>query len=240
MTEKFTRQGLDIAILQEPYCKGKFIQFLKGGELIYDKKIFSNNDRQFPRACLMVNKKLNPFLLNDFCFRDLIAVNLSIGKRKFVVCSVYVENESLDVLNKMKDLVDFCKKKNVQLILGGDFNAHHINWGSDNDNLRGEIVMDFIGTSGLFIHNQGSRPTFTRTNCSTIIDLTLSSQFISHKIRNWNVLNEFTGSDHKYISFELVIDENINVKTRCPRKTNWEGFRSSMKKKNFKREREFQ
>ena len=147
-----------------------------------------------------------------------------------VLCSIYMKIESLYVVEKLKELYVFCKRSNRQLIVGGDFNAHHRNWGSENNNLRGENIVNFIAGTDLILLNNGSKPTFERANASTIIDLTLASQYFSTKIQDWKVLDEFTGSDHKYITFTIKLRLEYKLKTRSPRKTNWELYRETLVK----------
>lgn len=214
---------MDFGLIQEPYCIKNIVRGLKNVDSIYRKQIFSSVNNEPPRACLIYNNKWKNkvIALNNFITRDLVAITVNLGKSRVVLCSIYVKNENLYVLEKLKELIDFCKNGNLQLIVGGDFNAHHYIWGSEEANKRGDDIMNFIGLSELYIHNFGSEPTFRRTNCATVIDLTLSTQFISHKIKNWKVKSEFTGSDHRYINYNLIVDEEITLKKRCPRKTDW-------------------
>ena len=242
----FIKYNSDIVLIQEPYCTKNIVRYLKNAELVYDKKIFGININQPPRTVIMYRRGLNVFVLNEFCSRDMVTIKLRINNTTLVLCSVYVENGTLNILNQLKELKDSCKAKNLQLIIGGDFNAHHINWGSADNNYRGEKVMDFIISTELTIQNLGSKPTFVRTNCSTIIDLTLTTQFIGNKIKNWHVIDDYTGSDHKYIQFVLSLKNCYEVKTRHPRKTNWEKYQETLTndlkdiKTNFKNVVEFE
>ena len=169
--------------------------------------------------------------MNNFMNRDMATIEVNFNSKKFVICSVYVENQSLFILEHLKELHRYCKNQNRQLIIGGDFNAHHSNWGSDQDNSRGEKVVEFAASNEIVILNTGSKPTFVRTNGSSIIDLTMSTEFIKTKILDWKVSDEFSASDHKYITFSINMDIEMEIKLRVPKKTKWDLYSLEIKKK---------
>jgi len=49
---------------------------------------------------------------------------------------------------------------NSQVLVTGDFNAHHTDWGSSSNNKRGEALSDSISALRLIIYNSGNTPTF--------------------------------------------------------------------------------
>lgn len=57
----------------------------------------------------------------------------------------------------------------------------------------------------LTILNSGAVSTFRRGGCQgTIIDITLASTGIAATTRGWQVMEDFTGSDHQYIKLWAV------------------------------------
>jgi len=78
---------------------------------------------------------------------------------------------------------------NTQVLITGDFNAHHTDWGSKSNNKRGEIVSDFVNALGLTICNSGNTPTFCNRNGSSIVDLTIASPAQANEIVRWEVLD---------------------------------------------------
>ena len=58
---------------------------------------------------------------------------------------------------------------------------------------------------GLVVANESSVSTYRRAGFGeSILDVTLASEQLVPRIRNWQVLEEETRSDHQYISFTLV------------------------------------
>ena len=56
----------------------------------------------------------------------------------------------------------------------------------------------------LVILNQGTTTTFRRPGYrETIIDISLASERLVAQIENWQVIEDYTGSDHMYITFRV-------------------------------------
>uniref|UniRef100_T1HKX8 Endonuclease/exonuclease/phosphatase domain-containing protein n=1 Tax=Rhodnius prolixus TaxID=13249 RepID=T1HKX8_RHOPR len=68
-----------------------------------------------------------------------------------------------------------------------------------------------VARTGLVVLNVGSTSTFRRPgHTETIPDISLASERLARRIENWTVIEDFTGSDHQYITFQ--ISERIGVK----------------------------
>ena len=56
----------------------------------------------------------------------------------------------------------------------------------------------------LVVLNQGTTTTFRRPGYrETIIDISLASQRLAAQIEDWQVIEDYTGSDHMYITFRV-------------------------------------
>lgn len=94
----------------------------------------------------------------------------------------------------------------VNLVVAGDFNSHSPEWGSARLDPKGSLLSDFATSLGLSVCNVGTRPTFSRVNAKSVIDVTLERA--SHRERQlvteWMVLADtYSASDHLYIEFFL-------------------------------------
>lgn len=92
----------------------------------------------------------------------------------------------------------------VNLILAGDFNSKSYHWGSNSEDDRGTILAEMTSSIGFTSANVGHSPTFRRGNAESVIDITFERLHFPHRIQDWQVLDEFTHSDHRYISFKLA------------------------------------
>jgi len=78
------------------------------------------------------------------------------------------------------------------ILLAGDFNAKHSDWGSRKHDLRGEALSDMIHALGFFVCNTGNAPTF---KASSIIDVTFCSPGLTGRVSDWVVLDVESLSD---------------------------------------------
>jgi hypothetical protein len=90
----------------------------------------------------------------------------------------------------LEDLVHYCEKENLYLVVGCDSNAHYSVWGSTNCNSRGEALLEFLNTTNLEILNWGNEPTFCSGGRSEVIDITLGSLRLLESIISWEVSPE--------------------------------------------------
>lgn len=90
-----------------------------------------------------------------------------------------------------------------EVILAGDFNAKHAEWGSVVNDLRGNELATLAASLNLNICNVGNTPTFERGLSHSILDLTFATPHTAQKIVGWSVLDEETRSDHKYIYYSI-------------------------------------
>ncbi|CAG5039743.1 unnamed protein product, partial [Parnassius apollo] len=127
------------------------------------------------------------------------------------------------------------------VIIGGDANASSIWWGCKADDKRGTLLMETVAELNLEILNTGKSPTFSAYRmgslCSSIIDITLCTSSLLHKIYNWRIDDSFgTISNHKPILFNLAISNKPQQrKINSTRKFNtrnadWNSFRTELEK----------
>ncbi|KAH8286691.1 hypothetical protein KR054_002129, partial [Drosophila jambulina] len=85
----------------------------------------------------------------------------------------------------------------ANVVVGGDFNAWALEWGSTTTNARGRAVLEAFASTDVVLLNDGMRHTFARAGASSIIDLTFVSSAISHDAR-WSVSDVYTGAPEGY------------------------------------------
>ena len=65
---------------------------------------------------------------------------------------------------------------------------------------------------------------------STIIDITLSSENITERIKDWEVSNEALDSDHKLITYNIEMNNAQEIELyRNIKKTRWDEYRYKLK-----------
>jgi hypothetical protein len=218
-------KGIDMAPIQEPWYRG--------GLNISGYSLFSVNEIDKPRASILMRNETAWTLSGFFC-SDLVTVLIKYNEegveRRLVVSSEYLSYESEDTppSKELEDLVHYCEKENLSLVVGCDSSAHHSVWGSTNYNSRGEALFEFLNSTNLEILNWGNEPTFCSGGRSEVIDITLGSLRLLECIIGWEVSSEPSLSDHRHILFTLrgsVLARLI----RNPRGTNWSSFKEDLR-----------
>lgn len=106
--------------------------------------------------------------------------------------------------NKLANIEDKASEISGPLIIAGDFNAKAIEWGMPNTCSRGRRVLNMAARLRLVVANCGTATTFRRPGCdNTTPDITLVSESIFRQLREWQVLEDFNGSDHQYITYRI-------------------------------------
>lgn len=110
-----------------------------------------------------------------------LTLELSDGKKENVIlCTVYfpgTANEEEMITEKFEELVNYCNKNKLELLIACDANAHCTDWYCDHTDARGESFALFCMGKGLQLINDGlGKPTFKprggeRPSKGTIIDL---------------------------------------------------------------------
>ncbi|XP_074099924.1 uncharacterized protein LOC141528002 [Cotesia typhae] len=120
--------------------------------------------------------------------------------------SVYLSpNEGISVFRqKMANIEDTIGKFNGEVIVAGDFNAKPAEWDAEPSDTRGDEVADFAARTDLIVLNTGSTTTFRRPGYrESILDITLATPKIANMIEGWTVSEEYSGSDHQYVTFSI-------------------------------------
>ncbi|XP_050338306.1 uncharacterized protein LOC126764698 [Bactrocera neohumeralis] len=131
----------------------------------------------------------------------------------FTVISCYLTpSDSIqEFQEKLDNIEDTDRSIEGQLIIAGDLNSKAVEWGMPNTDLRGKRILEMAARLSLIVPNTGNATTFRRPGCEeTTTYITLSSERLAGSIKKWKVLEDYTGSDHQYISFTIDTGTNAN------------------------------
>ena len=160
------------------------------------------------RSCILIfNPMITPIIISSLSYTDFVVIEIN----GFIIASVYSQpGVAIEpTIRNLDNLVQFAHNK--RLLVAGDFNAKSTFWGPINDE-RGEELLASIIQNDLCILNDGIKPTFdtTRGNrrLTSFIDLTLVSQNLNDKVKNWTVRDDIHNSDHRPI---ITVINNIRL-----------------------------
>lgn len=204
------RRGVDVIIASEPN----------------KNRVQRNNwikDKRLDVAVLFINKNVDVQKVR----KEQGYVCLYISNYRIYCCysSPNIELETFRA--EMDKIMNDSRGLSGDSLIIGDLNAKSPQWGSAIWDARGEYLTDWLAQVDMVVHNKGEKPTFVRGNSESFIDVTCSSQNIATKIVNWEVLDDESLSDHRFIYFEIKdqIARGTSIeKTKA--EIDWEMFRT--------------
>ena len=225
-----THDALIQLIQEPPFKKGK--AHLSARHLNTYWPPYGGSEETRPRAAIRVSRTLNSLAVDDFWSRDLVVVLVKNLGFDLIVASLYCDINKPVIEEKFELLVRYCEEKSLPLIVGADSNAHSTTWGPDNNN-RGLVLEDFIAQNSLHVLNDGIKPTFVQGDRKSWIDVTLRNRFALRKDLGvgWEVRDEVSFSDHKYLTFSV---KALPLKPQLKRdmtKVNWGKFRANVERR---------
>ena len=214
-----------LVLIQEPHVYKNNIRNL----YVKDHSLITGGNK--PRAAILCPRTLPVTLVDELSGNDFTCgiINTQLNSKNMpniLLISGYLDiNFDPQVTaDQLQHIFDYAKKQSLQILMGVDSNAWSTLWGSKETNKRGEVLEELFFKNDVLIVNRGGKPTFVTCRASSTIDLTLTSSGMVDLVRNWEVLDDDTLSDHKKISFKLtttcpntIIVQNVN-------NTNWNLF----------------
>ena len=185
---------------QEPSTFGFNVTGLNSGHTI----IQAPTER--PRAYIACHKLLKAWPVEDLCSRDVAVAIIDSGMKdagKLLVTSVYWDGRIDTFPEVARDAAKLAREKDYTLVMGGDYNARNVIFGSSTTDNRGMKIEDIMVTYDLESANKGSTPTCTASHPGSVIDATFINSEKSDLIQDWRVSQQESFSDHKLICFSI-------------------------------------
>ncbi|CAF1277951.1 unnamed protein product [Rotaria magnacalcarata] len=163
-------------------------------QLLFSYNIFTmKGTNPHGGVVLAIDKKLNAIQMKIDQL-NIVAIQLIVKNQTYAFVSIYSPpNEALPI-----QVMSTLTKNFKNIIIVGDLNAKHPNWGCTTTNHKGKVLAEWLESNEMIeIQNQGMK---TSLRSDTTIDLVLTTSNIS--LSQCTTL-PYTGSDHLPIFFEL-------------------------------------
>lgn len=219
---------IDICLITETHStKQTFLKFR--GYQIY-QTIHPDNDAKGGSA-IIIRENIEHYEEHSLQTPEfqLTIVGVSTMKQKFMVGALYCPpRHNL----KRNDYALMLKQLGERFILGGDFNAKHIDWGSRLTTTKGRELKAAITQAGCSVFSTG-RPTYWPTDSQKIPDLL--DFFICKKIAaNFVDIDEILDLNSDHSAVVLTLSGTLVRKEARPvlinKKTDWDSFRTDLDK----------
>jgi len=133
--------NIDVVLIQEPWIVGNNICGLSTP--LY--KLFYTKGKGKTRTCILTTTHFNAYLIPQFSEGDLTTVRLELSEHTHhTIASFYLAHDYDGPLPHTTTQQLIHAHPSKELILGGDANSHHTQWGSTITNERGELLYDYL------------------------------------------------------------------------------------------------
>ena len=212
----FLNNDYSVALVCEPYIgRGPEVNNIVGIDIFQ----FTTQGRPV-KACLLIKQSAWGALgATQYSTPNLAVAHLKVGQRRLIFASIYIEPDAdncntMDALNKLL----FDNNGRSPIIIGGDVNAQHQEWGCSEADDRGEALSAMAASYQLSALNIGDRPTFETiregVHLSSIVDVSLASDSVHHLIKDWRVRDDVcVSSDHHALEFSLNMGDRSPTAT---------------------------
>lgn len=137
---------------------------------------------------------------------------IKLNRFNFSIFSIY-RTAQCDM--SCEEYVNFLTRLPTSYIICGDFNAHHITFGSARTNNAGNILLKAIDITESIFLNDGSPTRMANPNQgASAVDITLCSQELAQRTQ-WRVLDDSYTSDHLPILITITYTGD-NISTIYP------------------------
>lgn len=175
-------------------------------------------DKKEGGCAILIKEKFDYKILNINNLNSLEIASIILTStndiNKVYIAAVYNYKGSIDYSNDLNKIMAF--KGNNTMILGGDFNSRHIDFGDSQCNKSGKSLQKWLRDEGI-VHNISQIPTFRPTRGASYLDFFLISNELNI---NYNSQHPYflptldCESDHKAVE---VIISNQDIKRSIPR-----------------------
>ena len=156
-----------------------------------------------------------------------VAARIHINNRVITLCSLYLPP---GVVFPRNEFIRLLMELPPPVVVVGDFNAHHVAWGSNDCCTRGRILERLIHEEQLCVLNTGTRTHFTMpTGQTSVLDLSLCSPHLAHQF-SWTVDDDPSGSDHfpVWLKYQDLATLGSRPQRWNLHKANWSNFTTRM------------
>ena len=232
--QMLVERGVNVALLQEPYCFGGCVRGLPSGV-----RVFQSRGARADAAVVICDSAIEAVCMDDCTNEFGVCVWIKCEFGEFYLLSVYCRFS--DGLAPYLDYLDLVRSRlgDRKLLIGMDANAaselwFSKNWRAHGDQVRGESLAEWILWSGLSVVNEPSPYfTFSGANGQSDINVTLAGAALLRYDLSWCVEPDWGVSDHNVILIRVGGESEgrpvAEWRGWCSRKTNWKKYRRDLR-----------
>lgn len=149
------------------------------------------------------HRKLDTKTLRTESF-EAVAAKVHLRGMDVTILSVYARSGNYAM--PLEELKRWCSTHNSRLVVCGDFNCHHRDWGSKKTDARGRRLNEAMTTLGLELANDGRPTRCQQPSGYSTLDLTFHSAGLCLR---WDPAPVRMGSDHYPLAIRIRGDTRV-------------------------------
>lgn len=229
-------KGIQEVAMQEPYTvKGKVAGFGSSARVLTGEK----RGETAWAALVIFDPKLVVMRIDQLSDSHIVCAQIDDGRMKLYVVSGYLQysHSRNTYLDRLEYIVRHLDGHRILICI--DANARSPMWHAEDLTNEGEEVESLITELNLYVVNEANEAsTYSRPGGESNIDITLVTEQLFRKTRNWKVREGWVSSDHNAITFEVAYDssrmavmEKMTEGKFLTRKAKWEQFDKALGRK---------
>ena len=195
----------EITFVQEPYLYQNKPKGITSGYRTY-----THGEGKSRAAIIISNDTINAFFITQFSDNDTVLLEIHKGH-------VYMDYKESIVnnLQTLEKILEFTEGAKLTMAMGS--NARSTIWHDATTNNRGKMLEEFVASNQPHIINEDSpRRTFQSTRGSSNIYLTIVSNSILADIKDWEISEEESASNHNILKYIIKFENDKTKKqTTC-------------------------
>jgi exonuclease III len=200
LMKKMDDEEPDLILIQEPY---EYRNRITGVDKKY-RILFTAGTGKHRAAIIIINSTIDAILITKLSDEDTVLVEIIHEKWKFFAASMYfdLEDQIENNFTKKDELMRFVK--GGRILIAVNSNSRSKTWHDSKTNSGGRKMEESLVSKDLHITNEESeRPTFFNSRGSSNIDLTIANNNLIAEVKEWEISNEDSLSDHNYIQYKI-------------------------------------
>ena len=143
------------------------------------------------------------------------------GIRRLYSCNIPPSDSIKKFERSLDAIIASARTSTLSFVIGGDFNASAIEWGSKKTYHCGRALFQTFAILELEIDNIEIMPTYTKAEKSSMVYLTFVDPRLSREGSYLQVSDRYTGSNHRAHTYQLHPTSRTANMTRMPKREKW-------------------
>lgn len=209
LKQRILESKMGLAILSEP-----------PNNIVDSNRWFCSTDRL---AAILWNVESSKGYICRLIKKGIGFVAVRYGNINVISCYISPNVTMIMFEDMLEDINNCVSALTGPCIIGGDFNAKSVLWGSPDTNRRGELLERWTASYDLRLLNEAGVFTCIRPQGSSVVDLTWISPVLIGRVVKWSVRGDLESlSDHLYVEFGIEIAHRKKEKNdKCFNNRRW-------------------